>query len=105
MHIAKDFMIGPTHIRICDDECVTREETEEILAGMARRMQPYFAAKELEARKLGRFGEYGYFKDELPGMMGRRKGAGVECTDEISWGKMGDSKMDHRVLPRAPQLP
>ena len=39
-HVIKEFNIGATHIRICDNYCVkTQEDVETILRRVARRVQ------------------------------------------------------------------
>ncbi len=47
-HIAKDFMIGNTRVKIATDYCenVTPEEVERILARIARRALPALIAAE-----------------------------------------------------------
>jgi len=45
-HAVKDFMLGNTRIKICDDYCYNRSDTEidEILARIARKAQEHFTA-------------------------------------------------------------
>lgn len=40
-HVAEHFFMGPTEIVICDDKCVSKEEAEEILVEIARRVRPH----------------------------------------------------------------
>jgi hypothetical protein len=47
-HVVEDFMIGNTHILICDDACrdMTPEDTQRVLDSIAKAIAPaYFAAK------------------------------------------------------------
>lgn len=47
-HVVKDFMIGNTHVLICDDYCQnqTREEAEEIMRNFCRVCLPHMQAAE-----------------------------------------------------------
>ena len=40
-HVVKDFCIGNTHVKICDDYCrdKTKEEVDEILARIAQKVR------------------------------------------------------------------
>lgn len=46
-HVVEEFMLGPTSIVICDDKCVSKEEAEEILKDLARRIKPYIVEKSI----------------------------------------------------------
>jgi len=45
-HVVEEFMIGKTRIKICDDYCYNRSDTEieEILSRIARKAQEHFTA-------------------------------------------------------------
>ena len=45
-HVVEEFMLGATRIKICDDYCYNRLDTdvEAILAKIARRAQEHFTA-------------------------------------------------------------
>lgn len=45
-HIADQFMMGETEIIICDDQCISKEETEKILAELAQKIKFCAAKKE-----------------------------------------------------------
>lgn len=49
-HVVKEFMIGNTRVKICDDYCrnQTREEAEAIMANFCRVCLPYLQKAELE---------------------------------------------------------
>lgn len=49
--LVKEFCLGPTQIRIFDDECVPREEVPEILGRVARIYQEDYAAREIRRRR------------------------------------------------------
>lgn len=53
-HVVKDFYIGNTHIKICDDSCrdKTPEQVQEILDRISKLVSgPYIMAQEEKARK------------------------------------------------------
>lgn len=52
-HIAKEFMIGNTRVRIATDYCEnkTPEQVQEILDRIARITLPYLVAAELKKRE------------------------------------------------------
>jgi len=49
-NVVKEFMIENTRIKICDDYCKDRtpEEVEDILRGIARRVQPVLAINNVQ---------------------------------------------------------
>lgn len=49
--IASQFKLGAAQITIHDDNCVSREEAEEILKNIAKIVQPSLARKEMNKRK------------------------------------------------------
>lgn len=49
--IASQFMLGSAQITIHDDNCVSREEADEILKDIAKLVQPGLARKEMKKRK------------------------------------------------------
>ena len=49
-HIADQFMMGETEIIICDDQCVCKEEAEEILKDLAQKIK-FGATKERHQSK------------------------------------------------------
>ena len=49
-HIADQFMMGETEIIICDDQCVCKDEAEEILKDLAQKIK-FGATKERHQSK------------------------------------------------------
>lgn len=49
-HIADQFMMGETEIIICDDQCVCKEEAEEILKDLVQKIK-FGATKERHQSK------------------------------------------------------
>ena len=50
MAVVRDFYLGPTHVQIDDEYCVSREEAEEILKNLAKKIQKHLYLCEKESR-------------------------------------------------------
>ena len=46
MAVVEDFYLGPTHIIIRDDCCVSKEEADEIVRNLSKRIQPHICYME-----------------------------------------------------------
>ncbi len=51
-HAAKQFRLGSASVIICDDQCVSEAEAEEIIKNLAERIKPYMVKTAMKDKVL-----------------------------------------------------